>query len=128
MSAALSEMSIAGGVMILGVVLLRSICLNRLPKAAFVMMWQIVLIRLLLPLSVEIPVLPASEAVAVPESPIYQYYIPENSDDVPEPHGGTVHMPRVRKSALPCPCPIKRYGRSAQREWRCSLRLHMSGG
>ena len=90
MSAALSEMSIAGGVMILGVVLLRSICLNRLPKAAFVMMWQVVLIRLLLPLSVEIPVLPAREAAAVPESPIYQYYIPENFDDVPEPHGGTV--------------------------------------
>ena len=65
MSAALSEMSIAGGIMILGVVLLRSICLNRLPKAAFVMMWQIVLIRLLLPLSFEIPVLPVREAVAV---------------------------------------------------------------
>ncbi len=49
--AILLEMSLTGGVLILIVLLLRAIFLNRLPKTAFIVMWAVVLVRLLLPVS-----------------------------------------------------------------------------
>ncbi len=47
----LLEMSLTGGILILIVLLLRAILLNRLPKTAFIVMWAVVLVRLLLPVS-----------------------------------------------------------------------------
>ncbi|MCD8007112.1 MAG: M56 family metallopeptidase [Oscillospiraceae bacterium] len=49
--ATLIEMTLTGGVMILLVLLLRAIFLNRLPKTAFIVMWAVVLLRLLVPVS-----------------------------------------------------------------------------
>ncbi|MCD7732333.1 MAG: M56 family metallopeptidase [Oscillospiraceae bacterium] len=49
--ATLLEMTLTGGVLILLVLLLRAIFLNRLPKTAFIVMWAVVLLRLLLPVS-----------------------------------------------------------------------------
>ncbi|MCD7823110.1 MAG: M56 family metallopeptidase [Oscillospiraceae bacterium] len=51
MTLTLLEMTLSGGVMILLVLLLRAILLNRLPKTAFIVMWAVVLVRLLLPVS-----------------------------------------------------------------------------
>ncbi|MCC8195337.1 MAG: M56 family metallopeptidase [Ruminococcus sp.] len=47
----LLEMTLTGGVLILLVLLLRAIFLNRLPKTAFIVMWAVVLLRLLVPVS-----------------------------------------------------------------------------
>ena len=47
----LFEMSLTGGILILIVLLLRAILLNRLPKTAFIVMWAVVLVRLLVPVS-----------------------------------------------------------------------------
>ena len=45
----LLEMSLAGAVLIIAVLILRAIFINRLPKKTFVVLWELVLIRLLLP-------------------------------------------------------------------------------
>ncbi|MEZ3493853.1 MAG: M56 family metallopeptidase [Lachnospiraceae bacterium] len=45
----LLEMNLAGAVLIIAVLILRSIFINRLPKKTFVILWELVLIRLLLP-------------------------------------------------------------------------------
>ncbi len=44
-------MTLTGGIMILLVLLIRAIFLNRLPKTAFIIMWAVVLLRLLIPVS-----------------------------------------------------------------------------
>jgi len=49
--ATLLEMTLTGGVLILLVLMLRAIFLNRLPKTAFIVMWAVVLLRLLVPVS-----------------------------------------------------------------------------
>lgn len=51
MALTLIEMTLTGGVLILLVLLLRAIFLNRLPKTAFIIMWSVVLLRLLVPIS-----------------------------------------------------------------------------
>ncbi|MCC8130950.1 MAG: M56 family metallopeptidase [Ruminococcus sp.] len=51
MTLTLIEMTLTGGVLILLVLLLRAIFLNRLPKTAFIIMWSVVLLRLLVPIS-----------------------------------------------------------------------------
>ena len=48
----LIEMSIAGGVMILAVVVLRALTINRMLKKTFLALWTVVIARLLLPLSI----------------------------------------------------------------------------
>ena len=44
-------MTLSGGILILLVLLIRAIFLNRLPKTAFIVMWAVVLLRLLVPVS-----------------------------------------------------------------------------
>lgn len=56
----LFEMSLAGGAMVLAVVLARALLLNKLPKATFVVLWALVAIRLLMPVAVPSPVSLAS--------------------------------------------------------------------
>ncbi|MDE7324638.1 MAG: M56 family metallopeptidase [Lachnospiraceae bacterium] len=46
------QMSISGAVLILAVVVLRALTMNRLPKDTFLILWGIVLLRLMVPLSV----------------------------------------------------------------------------
>ena len=48
----LIEMSIAGGVMILAVVVLRALVINRMLKKTFLALWAVVIARLLLPFSI----------------------------------------------------------------------------
>ena len=51
----LLEMSFAGGVLILAVVVLRSLALHRLPKETFLVLWAVAAARLLLPFSIPSP-------------------------------------------------------------------------
>ncbi len=48
----LLEMSITGGVMVLVATVLRSVLLNKLPKRAFIFLWELAMLRLILPISV----------------------------------------------------------------------------
>lgn len=48
----LLQMSFAGGVMILAVIVIRALTINLLPKKTFGMLWGIVVVRLLIPFSV----------------------------------------------------------------------------
>lgn len=49
----LLQMSFAGGIMIIVVVLLRAVLIHRLPKRTFLILWSIVLCRLLIPYSLK---------------------------------------------------------------------------
>ena len=51
----LPQMSAAGGVMILAIVVIRALALERLPKRTFTALWALVLARLLLPFSLPSP-------------------------------------------------------------------------
>lgn len=68
----IAEMSLIGGIMILAVVILRAFGVNKLPKRAFILLWEIVLLRLLLPVSIPLPILPA-----VNNSPYMQAIVPQ---------------------------------------------------
>lgn len=48
----LLQMSFSGAVLILAVVVLRAVALNRLPKRFFLLLWELVLFRLLIPFSI----------------------------------------------------------------------------
>ena len=45
------QMSIQAGILIIGIVLIRALGMNKLPKKSFLILWDIVLIKLLVPLS-----------------------------------------------------------------------------
>ena len=49
MRMSLFKMSLSGAVIILAVLIVRALFINRLPKKTFVILWELVLIRLLLP-------------------------------------------------------------------------------
>ena len=49
MLAALLEMSLAGGCLVLVIIVLRALLLHRLPKELFFWLWMLALLRLLLP-------------------------------------------------------------------------------
>lgn len=51
----LFQMSIAGGLFILFIVMVRGLALHRLPKAAFLALWNMAALRLLLPFSLPLP-------------------------------------------------------------------------
>ena len=48
-------MSVAGGVLILFIVLIRALAIHRLPKTTFLALWMIAALRLLLPFSIPLP-------------------------------------------------------------------------
>lgn len=52
----LPQMSLYGGIFIVTVILLRALAVNRLPKKVFVLLWDIALLRLLLPFRFSSPV------------------------------------------------------------------------
>ena len=48
----LLEMTLTGGVMVIVITVLRAVLLNKLPKKAFVFLWEISMLRLVLPFSI----------------------------------------------------------------------------
>ncbi len=50
----LRQMSISGGILILGILVIRALLLHRLPKKAFTALWLVAVIRLLVPVAVPI--------------------------------------------------------------------------
>lgn len=51
----LFQMSVAGGVLILFIVVIRAMAIHRLPKTTFLALWMIAALRLLLPFSIPLP-------------------------------------------------------------------------
>lgn len=51
----LFQMSVAGGVLILCIVVIRTLAIHRLPKTTFLVLWMITALRLLLPFSIPLP-------------------------------------------------------------------------
>ena len=51
----LFQMSVAGGALILCIVVVRALAIHRLPKTTFLALWMIAALRLLLPLSIPMP-------------------------------------------------------------------------
>ena len=51
----LFQMSVAGGALILCIVVVRALSIHRLPKTTFLVLWMIATLRLLLPLSIPLP-------------------------------------------------------------------------
>ena len=47
----LLQMSLSGAVMILVIVVIRALAINKLPKKAFLVLWGVVVVRLLVPYS-----------------------------------------------------------------------------
>lgn len=45
-------MSFSGAILILVIVVIRAIAINKLPKRTFLLLWEIVIIRLLFPFSI----------------------------------------------------------------------------
>ena len=52
----LIQMSVAAGILILGIVLFRSLFVNRLPKRIMILLWEIAILRLLIPFSIEMSI------------------------------------------------------------------------
>ena len=51
----LFQMSVAGGILILCIVVVRALAIHRLPKTTFVVLWLVAALRLLLPCSIPLP-------------------------------------------------------------------------
>ena len=49
------HMSISAGLLVIAVTLIRAVALNKLPKTMFLVLWGVILIRLLVPVSIPIP-------------------------------------------------------------------------
>ena len=48
----LLQMSFAGGILILAVIVIRALAINLLPKKAFHVLWEISVVRLVIPFSI----------------------------------------------------------------------------
>ena len=77
----LPEMSLCGAVLIAAVLVLRAVFLNRLPKRTFSSLWELAILRLLLPLSIASAVslyvlFPAPESLTAP-APVSAVSTPE---------------------------------------------------
>ena len=51
----LVQRSLTAGILILCIAAIRIFCINHLPKKTFLILWSVVLIRLLLPVSISVP-------------------------------------------------------------------------
>lgn len=89
----LPQMSISAGIMILIILLLRAGTVNRLPKRTFLVLWDIVLLRLMLPLS-----LPTAWSIhsffkqEIPSTKLLSEWIPRNNTPL-NADGFLSHMP-----------------------------------
>lgn len=79
----LIQMSISGGILILLVIILRSLTINKFPKIVFVLLWEIALLRLLIPFN-----LPIHYGIATPATNAVQHRI-SNADisNIPDTQG-----------------------------------------
>lgn len=75
----ITEMSITGGIMILAVTVVHALGVNKLPKRVFIAMWEIIFLRLLLPINIPMPILPAVQTPAPVISAYHDSYIPSPS-------------------------------------------------
>ncbi len=109
----LAQMSFSGAVMILAVVVIRVVALHMLPKKAFLMLWGVVLVRLLVPYSLPsafsvyslvgrltstmhnakaIPVFPAGPALPLETAPGATAFAPKPSVPAVDPWVVLVHL------------------------------------
>lgn len=59
----LIEMTVTGSVLILAVLAIRAVGVCKLPKKALILMWGLCVLRLLLPISIALPILPAEPQI-----------------------------------------------------------------
>lgn len=62
----LVQMTLSGGVLILFIVVVRALALHRLPKGAFLALWEIAALRLLVPFAIPLPRILPAPAVRLP--------------------------------------------------------------
>lgn len=103
----LLHMTLAASVLIAATALLRALFLDRLPKRVFTALWLMAALRLLVPWSVPVPVLPAPEpAVAI--SPVYEPAAPAVTDAYqPAPAMDAAPVNTVTAPAAPLPVPVQ---------------------
>ncbi len=100
------EISLTAGLTVLLIVVIRALTQPSLPKVCFVVMWELTFLRLLIPVSLPLPILPAEEQsysgeIVMPQEeeipsafyeipsaedpePAEVYEVPTNSDHAPE--------------------------------------------
>jgi len=68
------QMSISAGGLVIATVLIRTVALNRLPKKMFLVLWGVALFRLLIPVSISLP-------LSVPNivGNVFRTTLPDNS-------------------------------------------------
>ncbi len=85
------EISLTSGLTVLLIVIIRALTQSSLPKVCFVVMWELTFLRLLIPVSLPLPILPVQEqsysgGLVMPqeeESPPAFYEIPSIADSAP---------------------------------------------
>lgn len=111
------EMTFTGTVLILAVLLVRAAALNRLPKTTFLVLWGVVLLRLLVPVSLPSPwsaytpftgmqvpvskVFSADEVPVTVEPEIFEAIPPEENISAGIDHGEAFAVPQPAISAAP---------------------------
>ena len=104
MLSTLLEMSLAGGCLILVIIVLRALLLHRLPKALFFWLWMLALLRLLLP---AFPTSPLSVFARweAPAAPVVQQAVPDEAQEGAQiPQDGAQKAPaapETQPTALP---------------------------
>ncbi len=89
----LLQMTLAGGAMVLAVVLARALLLNRLPKATFIVLWALVAVRLLVPVSIPSPWSAASLLQGIVPAPAATSEAEPTYDARPAQSGLTLDVP-----------------------------------
>ena len=94
------EISLTAGLTVLLIVVIRALTQSSLPKVCFVVMWELTFLRLLIPASLPLPILPAQEqsysgGLVMPQeakSPPAFYEIPTIADSAP---AGVYEVPQI---------------------------------
>ena len=76
----LVQMTLSGGVFILFIVVVRALALHRLPKGAFLALWEMAALRLLLPFTIP---LPFSLFTPAKHLPVVGEYLAPGGESVP---------------------------------------------
>ncbi len=85
----LTQMALSGSVLIVCIAAIRTVALQRLPKAAFLILWELAALRLLLPIAIPVPAgplplpaLPSTPAVLVTGGGASPVPAPESASDL----------------------------------------------
>ena len=76
----LVQMTLSGGVFILFIVVVRALALHRLPKGAFLALWEMAALRMLLPFTIP---LPFSLFTPAKHLPVMGEYLAPGGESVP---------------------------------------------